>query len=80
MSLNAASVLARLNELGHDSNIMKQTYRAEIAGQQAEMYDPNSLNDAGEPAAVSVRASDVDYYASKGFLTARPERAKKGGR
>lgn len=78
--LNAAEVVGRLRELGHDYSPDRQAYKASIAGDTCELFDPNSLDREGQPAPVTVRASEADKYVAKGFLTARPVATGKKGK
>ena len=73
-TVSAAPIVAKLKELGPDDHSMaKQIYKSQIAGRLVTLYDPHSLADDGGPAAVTVRAENIEGYLAKGFLVDRPE-------
>ena len=63
--LSAAEVLAKLRELGDNSNPQKQIYKSQVAGRTVELFDLQ-----GRP--VLVRAEAIEEYTAKGFALGAP--------
>lgn len=64
--LDTKTVLAKLGELGHNYDMAKQRYKADIAGDQCVVYGLG-----GE--AITVKASDIEQYIAKGMTADNPD-------